>query len=113
MLVVEPVLRDTRKVGHGMLQSNYAIDINKYMLEGNNKMINAHINMMRSNRISILRIDPDLIPLLGFSANKKNYWLRNPELPKDLSISNAITVNRSLEMYPRRPNMGITLPHKY
>jgi hypothetical protein len=40
MSVLEPV---SRKVGHGPLQSNYAIDINEYKLEGNNKMINAHI----------------------------------------------------------------------
>jgi hypothetical protein len=53
------------------LQSNYAIDINKYTLEGNNKMIKARINMMRSNRTSILRIDPTLIALLGFSADNK------------------------------------------
>jgi hypothetical protein len=61
MSVVEPVSRETRKVSHGPLQSNYAIDINKYTLEGNNKMINASINTMRSNRISILRIDLALI----------------------------------------------------
>jgi hypothetical protein len=42
----------------------------------------------------------------------KIYWLHNPELPKDLSTSNVVTVNRSSEMYPRRPNAGIMLPHK-
>jgi hypothetical protein len=43
MSVVEPVSRETHKVGHGPLKSNYATDINEYTLEGNNKMINAHI----------------------------------------------------------------------
>jgi hypothetical protein len=43
MSVVEPVSRETRKVGHMPLQSNYATDINEYMLEGNNKMIKSHI----------------------------------------------------------------------
>jgi hypothetical protein len=57
-------------VGHGPLQSNYAIDINKYTFEGNNKTINTRINMMRSNCTSILHIDPALIPLLGFDAKK-------------------------------------------
>jgi hypothetical protein len=33
----------TRNVGHGPPQSNYATNINEYTLEGNNKMINAHI----------------------------------------------------------------------
>jgi hypothetical protein len=45
--------------GPHTFQSNYAIDINKYTLEGNNKTINAHIFTMRSNRTSILRIDPE------------------------------------------------------
>jgi hypothetical protein len=35
-----------------------------------------------------------------------------PKFPKDLSTSNAITVNNSSEMYPLRPNTEITLPHK-
>jgi hypothetical protein len=78
MLVVEPVLRETCKAGHGPLQSNYATNINKYMLQGNNKMINARINMMRSNRTSILCIDPALIPLLGFGANNKNVLATQP-----------------------------------
>jgi hypothetical protein len=43
MTVVEPVSRETRKVGHRPLQSNYATDINKYTLEDNNKMINIYI----------------------------------------------------------------------
>jgi hypothetical protein len=43
MSVVEPVSRETRNVIHGPLQSNYAIDINEHMKEGNNRMINAHI----------------------------------------------------------------------
>jgi hypothetical protein len=43
MSVVEPVSHETRDVVHGPLQSNYATDINKYMLEGNNNMINAQI----------------------------------------------------------------------
>jgi hypothetical protein len=58
----------------GMLQSNYGIDINKYTLKGNNKMINARTNMMRSNRTSILHIDPALIPLLGFGADNKKLY---------------------------------------
>jgi hypothetical protein len=45
------------------------------MLEGNNKIINARINTMRSNRMGILRVDPALIPLLGFDANNKNVFL--------------------------------------
>jgi hypothetical protein len=110
---VEPVShRSTRKVGHGLLQSNYATDISKYTLEGNNKMINVRVNTMRSNHTSILRIDSALIPLLGFDANNKNLFLHNPKFPKDLSTSNVVTVNRSSEMYPRRPNTGIMLPHK-
>jgi hypothetical protein len=72
MLVVEPVSHETCKVDHVPLQSNYATDINKYTLEGNNKMISARINTIRSNCTSILRIDPALIPLLGFGANNKN-----------------------------------------
>jgi hypothetical protein len=79
MSVVEPVSCGTRNVGHGPLQSNYATDINKYTLEGNNEMINARILMMHSNRTSILRIDPALIPLLGFGANNKENVLCNPE----------------------------------
>jgi hypothetical protein len=113
MSVMEPVLRETHKVGHGTLRSNYATDISKYTLEGINKMINARINMMRSNHASILRIDLALIPLLGFDANNKNVFLHNPKLPKDLSTSNVVTVNSSSETYPRRPNTGITLPHKH
>jgi hypothetical protein len=65
MSSVEPVSHKMHNVGYGPLLSNYAIDNKKYMLEGNNKTMNAHINMMRSNRTSILRKDPDLIPLLG------------------------------------------------
>jgi hypothetical protein len=71
MSSVEPVPRKTHKFGHGPLQSNYATDINKYTLEGNNKTINARIFMMHSNRTSILRIDLALIPLLGFGADNK------------------------------------------
>jgi hypothetical protein len=43
MSVVELVSHETSKVGHGSLQSNYATNVNEYTLEGNNKMINAHI----------------------------------------------------------------------
>jgi hypothetical protein len=50
--------------------------------------------------------------MLGFDANNKKKILRNLEFPKDLSISNIVTVNISLETYPHRPNAGITLPHK-
>jgi hypothetical protein len=53
------------------------------------------------------------IKVLGFDANNKNLFLHNPEFPKELSTSNVVMVNRSLETYPRRPNMGITLPHKH
>jgi hypothetical protein len=53
MSVMEPVSREMRKVGHGPLQSNYATDMNKYTLEGNNNTINTRINMMRSNHTSI------------------------------------------------------------
>jgi hypothetical protein len=42
----------------------------------------------------------------------KIYVLRNPELPKDLSISNAITVG-VLDTYLEDRNAGITLPHKH
>jgi hypothetical protein len=77
---MEPVSREARKVDFGPVQSNYATDINKYMLEDKNKMINACITMMCSNHTSILCIDPALIPLLGFGANnKKHYCLRKPE----------------------------------
>jgi hypothetical protein len=48
----------------------------------------------------------------GLVQITKIYWLCNPKLPKDLSNSNAITVNRSSDMYPHRPNEGIMLPHK-
>jgi hypothetical protein len=110
---VEPVSRrSTRKVGYGPLQSNYAIDISKYTLEDNNKMINACINTMHSNHTSILHIDPALIPLLGFDTNNKNLFLRYPVLPTDLSTSDVVTVNRSSKTYPCRPNAGITLPRK-
>jgi hypothetical protein len=70
-------------------------------------MINARINTMRSNSVSIQRIDPALVPLLGFNAK-----ISNLKLPKDLSTSNAVTVNSCLVTYPCRPNAGITLPHK-
>jgi hypothetical protein len=50
--------------------------------------------------------------LLGFDANNKKIILCNSKLAKDLSTSNVVMVNRSLEAYPHRPNMGITLPHK-
>jgi hypothetical protein len=43
-------------------------------------MINARINMMCSNRTSILRIDPALIPLLGFGANNKNLLAMQPRI---------------------------------
>jgi hypothetical protein len=71
MPVVKPVSCETRNVSHGPLQSNYATYINKYMLDGKNKTIKAHINTMHSNRTSILHIDPALIALLGFGANNK------------------------------------------
>jgi hypothetical protein len=77
---MELVSRETRKVGHRPLQSNYATDINKYTLEGNNKTINTHINMILSNRTSIQYIDPTLIPLLGFSANNKNLLAMQPRI---------------------------------
>jgi hypothetical protein len=57
----------------GPLQSNYATDFNKYTLKGNNKMINARINTMHSKRTTILRIDPAVIPLLGFGADNKKF----------------------------------------
>jgi hypothetical protein len=112
MSVVEPASHETRNVGHGPLQSNYATYINKYTLEGNNEMINACIHTMRSNRTSILRIDPALIPLLGLGANnKKITGYATPNMPKDLSISNAVTVGvRTRTLVDR--NAGITLPHK-
>jgi hypothetical protein len=69
---VEPVSHETRNVGFRTLQSNYATYINKYTLEGDNKMINARINTMHSNRTSILRIAA-LIPLLGFGADNKKF----------------------------------------
>jgi hypothetical protein len=50
--------------------------------------------------------------MLGFDANNKKIILQNLELPKDLSTSNVVMVNRILEMYPRRPNAGIMLQHK-
>jgi hypothetical protein len=43
MSVVEPFSREMRNVSHGPLQSNYATDIDKYIKEGNNKVIKAHI----------------------------------------------------------------------
>jgi hypothetical protein len=110
MSSVEPVSRKTRNVSYRPLQSNYATDINKYILEGNNKTINARINMMRSNHTSILRIDAALIPLLEFGVNnKKKYVLHNAELPKDLSISNVVTVGVS-DTYPQRPKHGDYAP---
>jgi hypothetical protein len=42
----------------------------------------------------------------------KKLFLRNPKLPKDLSTSNVVTVNRSSMTYPCSPNVTITLPHK-
>jgi hypothetical protein len=42
----------------------------------------------------------------------KKLFLCNPELPKDLSISNAVTVNRCSTTYPWRPNAGITPLHR-
>jgi hypothetical protein len=65
--------------------------------------------MMRSNCTSILRIDSALIPLLGFNVDNKKNVLRNPYLPKDLSISSAITLGVS-DKYPRRPKRGDYAP---
>jgi hypothetical protein len=39
-------------------------------------------------------------------------FLRNPELPKDLSISNIVTVNWCSTSNPWRPNVGLTLSHE-
>jgi hypothetical protein len=109
---MEPVLHKTHNVGHRSIQSNYARDINKYTLEGNNKTINARISMMRSNRTSILCIDPALIPLLGFGVNtKKNMCYATVNMPKDLSISNAAMVGVRTHTLVDQ-NTGITLPHK-
>jgi hypothetical protein len=109
MSSMEPVSRKTCNVGYGPLRSNYATYINKYTLEGNNKMINACINMMHSNCTSILCIDSALIPLLGFGADNKNLSVTQPRLPMDLSISNAVTVGVS-DMYPRIPKRGDYAP---
>jgi hypothetical protein len=57
---------------------HYATDINERTWEGNNERINARTNTMRSNRTSILRIDPALIPLLGFGANNRNLLATQP-----------------------------------
>jgi hypothetical protein len=82
------------------------------MFEGNNKMINTHINTIRSNRTSIQRIDPALIPLLDFSANNKTFMCyTTPNMPKDLSISNDVMVGVWTRTLVDR-NAGITLPHK-
>jgi hypothetical protein len=43
-------------------------------------MINSRINMMRSNRTSILCMDPTLIPLLGFDANNKKIISTQPQI---------------------------------
>jgi hypothetical protein len=67
---------------------------------------------MCSNRTSILCIDRDLIPLLGFSANNKKLLPMQPQIAEDLSKSNVVTINGDSVMYPHRPNTGITLPHK-
>jgi hypothetical protein len=99
-----------RKIGHRPLQSNYATYINKYTLEGNNKMINTCISRMRSNRTSILRIDPALIPLLGFSANNKIIiCYTTPNMTKDLSINNVVMVG-VLDTYPCRLKHGDYAP---
>jgi hypothetical protein len=82
------------------------------MLEGNNKTINARISMMRSNRTSILCIDPAMIPLLGFGANnKKIMCYATLNMPKDLFISNDVILGvRTRTLVDR--NAGIMLPHK-
>jgi hypothetical protein len=38
--------------------------------------------------------------ILGFDANNKKIFLRNPELTKDLSIGNAAAVNWCSTTYP-------------
>jgi hypothetical protein len=47
-------------------------------IKGNNKTINACTITMRYNRISILRIDLTLIPLLGSDANNKKIISMQP-----------------------------------
>jgi hypothetical protein len=53
--------------------------------------------------------------LLGFGANNKNYYLRNPKLPKIYlcSNSNVVTINGDSVTYPCRLNAGIMLSHKH
>jgi hypothetical protein len=40
------------------------------------------------------------LKVLGFNAKNNFLFLRNPELPKDLSNSNVVTVNRSEGIMP-------------
>jgi hypothetical protein len=46
-------------------------------------------------------------PVWGSMQITKKLFPHNPKLPKDLSISNVVTVNRCSARYPWRPNEGI------
>jgi hypothetical protein len=112
MSVMEPVSHEMHNVGHRLLQSNYATDMNEYTKEGNNKVINARIFTMHSNHTSILHIDRLWYPCWGLVQITKNLFPTEPRIAQIYLSSNAVTINWRSVTYPRRPIMGIMLPHK-
>jgi hypothetical protein len=49
--------------------------------------------------------------MLGYDAENKKFLATRTWISQDLSTSNAVAIKGSVT-YPRRPNAGITLPHK-
>jgi hypothetical protein len=49
--------------------------------------------------------------LLGFGADNKNLFPTEPQISQIYLFSNAVTINKDSDTYPRRPIMGITPPH--
>jgi hypothetical protein len=50
--------------------------------------------------------------MLGFDANNKKLFLCNPELPKDLSSSNAITEKWMFGSIPLKTECGDYAPYR-
>jgi hypothetical protein len=96
----------SRNVSLGQLQSHYAtmIQITK---NSNNMIINAHISMC-SNRAYQLRIEMALIPLMGSKHGKQKFSYAWTQTSQENS-----TRWWQRRTNPRRPEAGITFPHKH
>jgi hypothetical protein len=111
MSVVEPVSHETRKVSIRVASIQLWHRYKQMHMGGKQWEDQLPHIAMCSNR-SILRIDRLWCHCWGSMQITKIYYLRNPELPKIYLCSNAVTIKGDAETYPRRPNTGITLPHK-